>query len=361
MINVSQPYLPPLEELMPYLNRIWQSGIVTNNGPLVQEFESELKKYTGVKHAFFVSNGTIALQIAIRSLDIKGKILITPFSAVATLSSALWERFVPVFADIDERTLNISPQEVKKKISADIGCIIATHVYGNSCHIEQMESIAKSHNIPLIFDASHAFGSLYQGRDIMNFGTISTLSLQAFKILHSVEGGFIFTNDDEIASSIFQMRYFGYDEKMMVETVGINGKTSEINAAMGLCVMNHFKEIKQSRLEQSKYYDQLLAQYALDVKRPIIVENSMPNNAYYAIILQSEADVMRVQDEFEKKEIQFKRYFHPSLNSLKILDAYEAMPVSESIASRVICLPLHFLLSSSDQDFIIASLAEVLN
>jgi dTDP-4-amino-4,6-dideoxygalactose transaminase len=361
MINVSQPYLPPLEELMPYFTRIWQNKIITNNGPLVQELEDQLKRITGAKNALLVSNGTTALQLAIRALDIKGKILTTPFSAVATLSSILWEHHEPCFADIDAGTLNISVSSIEEKKDEQIGCILATHVYGNSCDIARLESIASVRKIPLIFDASHAFGSRYHNRDIMTYGSISTLSLQSYKIMHSVEGGVVFTNDDEIAEKVFQMRYFGYDNHMEVEAIGINGKTSEMNAAMGLCVLSHFDEIKQSRLAQSLYYDKLLSESVPQAQKPIITPGSECNNAYYAVILPTENDVMKIQYQFEKDDIQLKRYFHPSLNTLGILKNYEAMPVSESIASRVICLPLYHTLTNQEQDHIVNSMVTALH
>ena len=360
MINISKPYLPPIEEFTSYLTKIWSSGIVTNNGPFVQEFEIALKKYTGAKHAFFVSNGTIALKLAIRALNIKGQILTTPFSMIATLDSILWEKHEPAFADIDPETLNLDPDHAEKRINVETGCIIATHVYGNACNIERLEAITANRKIPLIFDASHAFGTRYNGRDIMTYGTVSTLSLQAFKILHSVEGGVVFTNDDAIAEKIFQMRYFGYDINMDVKSIGINGKSSEINAALGLCVLNHFDEVRLSRQDQSEYYDTLITKHQLNIKRPIVTKNSKFNYAYYAIMLPTEADVLRIQKEFEKNSIQFKRYFYPSLNTLNILKFNEPMPVSESTASRIICLPLYFDLTRTEQDLVIDSIVSSL-
>lgn len=360
MLPISKPYMPPMDELAPFLSRIWETGIVTNNGPLVRQFEDEIKKYTGVKHVFFVTNGTIALQLALRALNIKGKILTTPFSMLATLSSVLWEQYEPCFADIDPHTLNLSPDEVEKKMDNNIACILATHVYGNSCDIDRMKAIADNRNIPLVFDASHAFGSKYQDRDIMTYGTISTLSLQAFKILHSVEGGLIFTNDDHIAESLLQMRYFGYDTDMNIRNIGINGKSSEINAAIGLCVLNHFPEVKLSRKTQSEYYDLQISKNGIPVSKPQITGQSEFNYAYYPIIFSSETEVLKVEQQFRKNDIQFKRYFYPSLNTVPQLRSYESMPISESISSRVICLPLHYQLTTNQQDLVIRSVKEAL-
>jgi dTDP-4-amino-4,6-dideoxygalactose transaminase len=361
LIPVSKAFLPPEDEFNSLIQEIRANGILTNNGLLVRRFEKSLKEYTGVKHAFFVTSGTMALQIALRALVPRGKKIITSaYSAVPTLSSILWEGYEPCFADIDSETLNVSVSDVAKKMSDDIGGVLVPHIYGNSCDISTLEKITSSYQVPLIFDGAHAFGTLYKGQSIMSFGTVSTVSFHAYKILSCAEGGAIFTQDDDIAEKIFRMRYFGYDKEMDVKDTGINGKSSELHAAMGICSLNHIEEIKTSRKIQSEYYDYLLQESLTPVKKPVITEGSQFNYAYYAVILSDEEALQKVGLAFSEDKIQFKRYFYPSLNKLEILENYQPMNVSEDIAARIICLPLFYALTRGEQDLVINALRRAL-
>ena len=206
MIPVTKSFLPPIEDYIKYLEKIWNSNQLTNNGPLVQELEAKLKEYLGVKHLFFVSNGTIALQIAIKALDLHGEIIMTPFSYVATTSSIVWEGCQPVFVDIDPHTLCIDPNLIDDAITDKTTGILATHVYGIPCDVEKIQSIANKHGLKVLYDAAHTFGGKYKGKAIVAYGDIGVLSFHATKIFHTVEGGALITDDDEVGHQRQELR-----------------------------------------------------------------------------------------------------------------------------------------------------------
>jgi Predicted pyridoxal phosphate-dependent enzyme apparently involved in regulation of cell wall biogenesis len=210
MINVTKSFLPPLEEYTEYLKGIWERGHLTNHGPLVNELEEKLRTYFNVKHFFFISNGTVALQLAIKALNVKQEVITTPFSYVATTSSLVWENAKPVFVDIDPKTFTIDPLKIEEAITPDTSAILATHVYGIPCAVSQIQEIAERHNLKIIYDAAHAFAVNYKNTSILNYGDISILSFHATKLFHTVEGGGIATNSDEVAHRISYMRNFGH-------------------------------------------------------------------------------------------------------------------------------------------------------
>jgi len=226
MINVTRPFLPPQEEYNKYLNSIWESHWLTNNGPLARELETRLKEYLGVEYLQFTSNGTIAIQIALKALGITKKVITTPFSYVATTSTILWEGCVPVFVDIDPATLCIDPNLVEDKIDEDTEALLATHVFGFPCAVEQLEAIGKKYNIKIIYDAAHAFGCRYMGRSLLDYGDIATCSFHATKIFHTGEGGCIIVHDSELDREVSLKKSFGHvgDDHI---TLGVNGKNSE--------------------------------------------------------------------------------------------------------------------------------------
>jgi dTDP-4-amino-4,6-dideoxygalactose transaminase len=198
MIPVTKPFLPKAKEYDTYLQSIWERQWLTNNGPLVNEFELKLKNYLNVEHLLFVANGTVALQIAIKALELKGEIITTPFSFVATTSSIVWEGCTPVFTDIDPETFNIDPQKIEDAITTKTSAILATHVYGNPCDIDSIQEIANRHGLKVIYDAAHCFGTLYKGKSVFEYGDISTTSFHATKLVHSIEGGAVFTQNSEL-------------------------------------------------------------------------------------------------------------------------------------------------------------------
>jgi dTDP-4-amino-4,6-dideoxygalactose transaminase len=337
MINVTQTFLPPLEEYVEYLKRIWESGQVTNNGPLLRELEQKLKDYLQVEHLFLTSNGTVALQIAIRAAGLSKKVITTPFSYVATTGSLLWEYCTPVFVDINPDDYCIDPSRIEEVIDEDTEAILAVHVYGYACDVGVIEDIACRNGLKVIYDAAHAFGSRLNGKALASYGDISTLSFHATKIFHTIEGGAIVTNDDDLASSIRLLRAFGHigDEHF---TLGINGKNSELHAAMGLCLLPRIEEFIELRRRLCIDYDNLLLD--LPITRPINSYASLSyNHAYYPVIFDTEATLEACKEALENNNIFPRRYFFPALNRLPYFLG-EPCPIAESIASRILCLPL---------------------
>lgn len=338
MIPVTKSYLPPIDEYVHYLHKIWESNQLTNNGQFVQELELKLKEYLGVKHLFFVSNGTIALQIAIKALDLHGEIITTPFSYVATTSSIVWEGCQPVFVDIDPKTLCIDPDLIEDAITEKTKGILTTHVYGIPCDVEKIKAIAEKHNLKVIYDAAHTFGVKYKGKSLVSYGDISTLSFHATKLFHTVEGGAIITNNDELAHRIGYMRNFGHNGPEDFWGVGINGKNSEFHAAMGLCNLPHIDEIIAARKQISEWYDDLLQGSKLT--RPVLPDETEYNFAYYPVILPSEEHLLRVRERLNEEQIFPRRYFYPSLSTLNYVGE-TPYKNSDRFSKVVLCLPLY--------------------
>ena len=309
------------------------------------ELENKLRKYFGVRHVFFVSNGTIALQIAIKALELKNEVITTPFSFVATTSSLVWENCRPIFADIESDTLTINPDEIEKKITKETTGIVATHVYGYPCQVEKIKNIATKNNLKVIYDAAHAFGVKFQDKSILNYGDISILSFHATKIFHTVEGGAIVTNNDELAKKLVYMRSFGFKTIESFQGLGINGKNSELHAAMGLCLLPKMKKIINKRKEISEQYDKLFR--GLNIDRPKMRENTEYNYSFYPIILPSEEVLNKVVESLKAQYVFPRRYFYPSLNKLEYV-ASQVAPISEDISRRVLCLPLYYNLKEDD-------------
>jgi len=357
MVPVTKPFLPPLQEYQKYLDGIWHRNWLTNNGPLVNELELKLKKYLGVNYLLFLGNGTIAIQIAIKALGLKGKIITTPFSYVATTSSIVWENCSPVFADINSETLNINPACIEKLIDHDVTGIIATHCFGNSCDIDAIDKIAKKHNLKVIYDAAHCFGTKYNGKSVFQYGDITTTSFHATKLFHTIEGGAVITNNPELLKQMAYLRNFGHDGPEKFNGVGVNGKNSEFHAAMGLCNLKYIDEILQRRKEQCAYYEQLFQKSKIqkacgEQSRTIKIQKHCDfNYAYYPLVFNSEKQALLVKHELEKEKIFTRRYFYPSLSSLNYI-THQATSVSDDIAKRILCLPLYHDLSKEEQELI---------
>lgn len=349
MINVTKPFLPPYEEYAHYMQGIWERNWLTNNGPLVNELEVKLKEYLKVKHMLYLANGTVAIQIAIKALDLKGEIITTPFSYVATTSSIVWEGCKPVFADIDPLSLNIDPAKIEERITPRTTGILATHVFGNPCDVVAIERIAKKHNLKVIYDAAHAFGVTVNGRSVFEYGDISTSSFHATKIFHSTEGGAVFANDPELIRQMSFLRNFGHNGPETFAAVGINGKNSEFHAAMGLAVLKHMEFLLQARKTQAQSYNEALA--GLRVQRPVIHPDAEWNYSYYPVVFESEELLLKSVETLNANWVYPRRYFYPSLSTLDYVDRYE-VPVSESVSKRVLCLPMYHSLKQEDILFI---------
>lgn len=346
MIPVTKPFLPPVEEFKKYVDGIWQRQWLTNMGPLASDLEMKLKNHLGVKHLLFVTNGTVALQMAIKALDLKGEIITTPFSFVATTSSIVWEGCTPVFVDIDKESLCIDPTKIEEAITEKTSAILATHVYGNPCDVVQIEKIARKHNLKVIYDGAHAFGVEINGKSVFEYGDISTCSLHATKLYHSTEGGFIVTKDAELLKKMAHIRNFGISGFDSFAELGINGKNSELHAAMGLINLNYINDIHQKRKKLTEYYDEKLKN--LKAVKPLWYKEANLNYAYYPVIIESEELLLAIKKKLDGNEIFTRRYFYPSLASALPYLEPEFLSVTDDISKRVLCLPLYFDLSENE-------------
>lgn len=356
MIPVTKPFSPPMDEYTRYLEGVWQRNWFTNNGPLVNDLEIKIKRKLDVPHFLFTGNGTIAIQIALKAMGIKGKVITTPFSYVATTSSISWEGCTPVFADIDPHTFNINPALIESLIDNDTQAILATHCFGNPCAIDAIEKIATKYNLKVIYDAAHAFGTKYKGESIFKFGDVSVTSFHATKLYHSIEGGGLFTMSSEIARVMAYMRNFGHDGPEHFQGEGINGKNSEFHAAMGLVNLNYVDKILEKRKELSENYNQLLDE--LDITRQQIELNTDYNFSYYPVLFKDETTLLKMKKSLEEYEIFTRRYFYPALNRLPYV-TFQDTPVAEDISRRILCLPLYHELSFLEQEIIARILLRV--
>lgn len=350
MIPVTKPFLPPKEEYLKILDEIWNRNWLTNNGPVLVELEEKLKEFLDVHNLLFVTNGTIAIQLAIKALGLKGDIITTPFSYVATTSSIVWEQCRPVFVDIDGTNFNINPKLIEERITENTKAILATHVFGNPCKIDEISAIAKRYNLKVIYDAAHCFGSKYHGESVFKFGDISTTSFHATKLFSTVEGGAVFSQDKELFSKMRFHRNFGHMSPTEFAMVGINGKNSELHAAMGLANLKYMNAILERRKEQWLRYFGKLKKYPVQLLS--IPEEVDFNYSYFPVVFDSEEKLLQVINSLNNHSIHPRRYFYPSLNTLNYVDGFEC-PVSESIAKRVLTLPLYHNLDNSSIDQII--------
>ena len=337
MINVTKTFFPPLEEYQKQLQRIWSNEWLTNRGELVLELEEKLKNYLSVDHILVTNNGTIPIQIALKLLGNGGEIITTPFSYVATSAAIVWEHCTPVFVDIHPEYLTIDETKIESAITDKTTAILATHVFGNPCHVEAIEAIAKKYQLKVIYDAAHAFGVTQNGTSIFEYGDVSTCSFHATKLFHTGEGGALFAKDPKLQHQLFYSHNFGHDGSLAFHGLGINGKISELQAAMGLAVLPHMETILAERKRVVDFYNQNLD--VTKVQTLKIRENTQWNYSYYPIILKDEATLLGVQKALNDEGIFPRRYFYPSLNTINYIDK-RSMPISENIASRILCLPL---------------------
>jgi dTDP-4-amino-4,6-dideoxygalactose transaminase len=344
MINVTKTYLPDKEKYKKYVDQIYENGWVTNNGPMVKLLEQRLAEYLQVKNIVLVSNGTIALEIAYRTLGIKGDVITTPFSFVATTSSLVTNGLNPIFTDIDGRSLNINPDAIENKITKTTSAILPVHVFGNACEVEKIDVIAKKNNLKIIYDAAHAFNVKYKGRSILDYGDISTLSFHATKIFHSIEGGALIINDDNLVEKARFLINFGIKNKEEIPELGTNAKMNEFSAAMGLCVLDDLEELCTKRKSVYELYKKELLDF---VKLQQENRDSTQNYSYFPIILESEEQLKKVEKALNLKEISPRRYFYPSLDTLEYIEPKQYCENSRDISRRILCLPMYSTLDIS--------------
>ena len=352
-LPVTLPFPTPREEVFELLHGIWDRNWLTNNGPVLQEFEASLARTIHVEFLRVVGNGTVALQLAYRALGIEGEVITTPISYVATTSSLVWERCTPVFVDVLPTTLCIDPATIEAAITPKTTAIVATHCYGLPCDVEAIEAIAEKHGLKVIYDAAHAVGSTYRGRSLLDYGDLSTTSLHATKLLHAVEGGAVISRTAEWDERVHYLRNFGHDGPVEFNGVGINGKMSEFHAAVGLVNLRHFEDILAHRKECHALYDAALKHAA--VRKLEAPEGTDWNCSYYPVLFQSEAALLRAFEALQAEGITARRYFYPSLDTLDYVRGAE-LPVAHDVTRRVACLPLMYQLTAEDIDRVAAIL-----
>nr|WP_121272976.1 DegT/DnrJ/EryC1/StrS family aminotransferase [Pedobacter schmidteae] len=358
MIPVTKPFLPKEEEFKAYIDSIWERQWLTNNGPLLSDLEIKLKEYLNVKHLLYVCNGTFALQLAIRALQLTGEIITTPFSYVATTSSIVWEGCKPVYVDIDSETFNIDPSKIEAAITSHTSAILATHVYGNPCDIDAIQQIADKYGLKVIYDAAHCFGTKYKQKSVFEYGDISTTSFHATKLFHTIEGGAVFTKDPDLLKRMLFMRNFGHSGPETFEGLGVNGKNCEFHAAMGLCNLKYVDQILERRKMLSLHYFEKLKN--VKAKFPKLNQDEDYNYAYFPILFESEQMRQKCVEQLELAKVYCRRYFSPSLATLPYVNQKE-MPVCDDIVKRIACLPLYHSLTLPDLDMICRTIQRVQN
>ena len=345
MINVTQTFLPKQVTYNLILKRAWDNLWLTNRGELTVELESKLKTFLNIDNIIITNNGTIPLQIGLKLLGNCGEIITTPFSYVATTSSIIWENCKPVFVDINSDYLTIDETKIEEAITSQTTAILATHVFGNPCEVIEIERIAKKHNLKVIYDAAHCFGVKFNKISIFKFGDMSTCSFHATKLFHTGEGGAMFCNDNKLFQKLFYSHNFGHNGPLEFHGLGINAKISELQSALGLAVLPHMNYIIEERKIVVDYYNNNLNLNKLQSLK--IRENTEWNYSYYPVIFENEAILLQTLKALNDKQIYPRRYFYPSLNTIPYVQGKE-MPISESIASRIICLPLYVGLKTQD-------------
>lgn len=346
MINVTKTFLPPIKEYMAQVQRAYDNNWLSNRGELVVELEQKLTDYLELKESkiLCMNNGTIPLQISLKLLGNGGEIITTPFSYVATTAAIVWENCTPVFVDIHPEYLTIDETLIEAAITERTTCILATHVFGNPCNVEEIERIAKKHNLKVIYDAAHCFGVKYKGKSIFEYGDVSTCSFHATKLFHTGEGGAIFCKDKDLFEKISHSHSFGHirDEYFQL---GINGKMSELQAAMGLSVLPYMKQILNKRKYNFDFYKSHFKDWFQTIR---IREKTEYNFSYIPYILNSESELKQSIERLSVIKVKARRYFFPSLNTLDFYSEYNSCPNSERIANSILCLPNYFELADSE-------------
>lgn len=346
-MNVTKTFFPPIAEYHQQVQRIWDNQWLTNRGSLVLELEQKITTHLAMQKSkmILMNNGTIPLQIALKLLAKGGEVITTPFSYVATTAAIVWENCTPVFVDIHPEYLTIDETKIEAAITPKTTCILATHVFGNPCNIEAIEIIAKKHNLKVIYDAAHCFGTAYKGKSVFEYGDVSTCSFHATKLFHTGEGGALFAKDEELFHQCFYSHNFGHNGPLEFYGLGINGKISELQAAMGLAVLPYMEEIYSERKKIVEFYNEHLK---WDKLKPLkLREGTTWNYSYYPVIFENEEELLLAQKKLNDENIFPRRYFYPSLNNVCYIKG-NPMNVSEQVSSRILCLPLYVGLNKSE-------------
>ena len=353
-IFVTQPHLPPLDDFLPLLRKIWDTRVLTNGGPFHQQFEQALCEYLGVKHISLFTNGTIALVAALQALRIAGEVITTPYSFVATAHSLLWNGIKPVFVDIDPRTLNLDPTKIEAAITPQTTAILAVHVYGHPCDIEAIQKIADNYNLRVIYDAAHAFGVQCHCGSLLNHGDLSVLSFHATKVFNTFEGGAIVSPDAKTKQRIDHLKNFGFVDEVTVVAPGINGKMSEFNAALGLLQLEHVDAAIARRRDIDARYCERLA--SVDGIRCLAnAGESRANFAYFPVLVEPPYPMTRdgLYDHLNEQGVHARRYFYPLISEFPMYRGLSTahrgnLPVASEAAAKILCLPIYPALNDAD-------------
>ena len=355
-IYVTQPYLPPLEEFVPYLQQIWDNKVLTNGGPMHQQLEAALSDYLGVEHVALFNNGTIALLTALQALRVTGEVITTPYSFVATAHSLLWNGIKPVFADIDPHTLNLDPARIEAAITPQTTAIMPVHCYGNPCDVQAIQKIADNYNLRVIYDAAHAFGVQDAGGSILRHGDLSVLSFHATKVFNTFEGGAIICPDAKTKKRIDQLKNFGFVDEVTVVAPGINGKMSEVNAAFGLLQLQHIDQAMQRRREIDQFYRQQL-QDVQGIRLLDATGQTSANYSYFPILVDADYPLSRdaLYQKLKDHGIFARRYFYPLISEFPMYRGMNSaqqsnLPIANAIAVQVLCLPIYPALDTSEAE-----------
>jgi len=362
---VTQPFLPPLEEFLPFLESIWESRWLTNAGPFHQQLETALAEYLGVEHISLFTNGTIALVTALQSLRITGEVITTPYSFVATAHSLLWNGIKPVFVDIDPLTFNLDPAKIEAAITPKTTAIMPVHVYGNPCDVERIQKIADTYGLKVIYDAAHAFGVTVDDGSVLKHGDLSVLSFHATKVFNTFEGGAIVCPDAKIKQRIDYLKNFGFADELSVVAPGINGKMNEFQAALGVLQLKYVDNAIVRRREIDTYYREALADVS-GISLPRHPLSTRHNYSYFPILVEPEFPLSRdgLYDLLKANGILSRRYFYPLISEFPMYRSMPSagrdnLPVAHQIASKVICLPIYPDLPMSDVERTITLIAGV--
>lgn len=346
-IFVTRPFLPPLEEFVPYLQAIWDNKILTNGGPFHQQLEQALCEHLGVAHISLFTNGTLALITALQALDIKGSVITPPYSFIATTHSLLWNGIRPIFADVDSRTLNLDPAGIEAAIEDDTTAILPVHCYGHSCDVEGIRKVADKHNLKIIYDAAHAFGVKDEDGSILRHGDLSILSFHATKVFNTFEGGAIICPDLKTKQHVDHLKNFGITDEVSVVAAGFNGKMSELNAAFGLLQLKYI----DGALEQRRDIDAKYRMHLKGIKGIRCLEPSgetVKNCAYFPILVTTEYRLNRdrLYEMLAGQNIFTRRYFFPLISEFSMYSDFRSarasnLPIASDAASKVLCLPIY--------------------
>ncbi|NRP53627.1 MULTISPECIES: DegT/DnrJ/EryC1/StrS aminotransferase family protein [unclassified Marinobacterium] len=338
MIPVIKPYLPSRKKVDAYIDSIYETNWLTNNGPLVQKLTQRLADYLCLdsRCLVLVANGSLALHLAYKALEIRGEVITTPFTFIATASTLKWEGLEPVFSDIDKETWNIDPNLVEDKITPNTSAIVPVHVFGNPCDVAAIQTIANKHKLKVVYDASHCFGTTLNCESVLKHGDASTISFHATKLFHTVEGGAVITKTPELAEKIRKMINFGILQDGSIGIQGTNAKMSEFHAAVGLAVLDEIENIQSERKDIWEGYREKLGQrYQLQRRHPL----SNNNYAYFPLVMESEDAVINMIGELAARGIQSRRYFNPSLDTVELYELNNDCSISRNISSRILCIP----------------------